>query len=266
LSTAAHNSARFTYISPAGNLSSATHTKHFNRGYVIDGGYFENYGAETALELANAAIKAIKAGDPEHPNKVKLVILQISSDPTLEKDRTLVRVDTRENDCAVSSFEPQKNKSDPADPANYLEFKDAVFGNKNEGEGYVLPWVNELSAPFVGIMSVREAHGTIAAEELASSVCKGKSDERRAVQNQPKINVVADVTGSTTIGSPQSSLHFTHFAMCEVSTNGTPGVTPPLGWVLSDQTRHRFKDILDDCGNPDQLKGLVSALGLQLQP
>jgi hypothetical protein len=265
LSTAAHNSARFTYISPAGNLSSAPtdakQARPLNRGYVIDGGYFENYGAQTALELANAAIRAIEADDRDHKNKVKPVILQISSDPTLEQDRTLVRVDMKGNDCAVSSFEPQKIKSDPADPANYLELKDAVFGNKNEGEGYILPWANELSAPFVGIMSVREAHGTIAAEELAASACKGKSDERRAVQNQPKINVVADVTGS-----PQSPPHFVHFAMCEVSTNGKPGVTPPLGWVLSGQTRGRFEHILGDCGNPDQLTGLVSALGLQLQP
>jgi hypothetical protein len=72
---------------------------------------------------------------------------------------------------------------------------------------------------------------------------------------------VADVTGS-----PQSPPHFVHFAMCEVSTNGKPGVTPPLGWVLSGQTRGRFEHILGECGNPDQLTGLVSALGLQLQP
>jgi hypothetical protein len=263
LSTAAHNSARFTYISPAGSLSSATdatHTKHINRGYVIDGGYFENYGAETALELANAAIKAIEADDREHKNKVKPVILQISSDPTLDKDRTLVRVDMKGNECAVSSFEPQKTKSDPADPANYLEFQDAV------GESYILPWANELSAPLVGIMSVREAHGTIAAEELAASVCKGKRDERQAVQNQPKINVVADVAGSSATGSPPSPPHFAHLAMCQVSTDGKPGVTPPLGWVLSGQTRDRFQHILGDCENPDQLKGLVSALGLHLQP
>ncbi|HSY54864.1 MAG TPA: hypothetical protein VK834_00265 [Bradyrhizobium sp.] len=265
LSTAAHNSARFTYISPAGNLSSATKTEH-NRGYVIDGGYFENYGAETALELANKAIKAINdAVGPEHlkhQSKVKLVILQISSDPTLQSDRTLVRVDTQGNDCVVSSFEPEKVKSDPADPANYLEFKDAVFGNKNEGEGYVLPSANELSAPLVGIMSVREAHGTIAAEELASSVCEGKRNVQQAAQNQLPVNV-AEVTGSTKIESPP---HFAHLAMCQVSTKGTPGITPPLGWVLSDQTRDRFKDILDDCGNPDQLKELASALGLQLRP
>jgi len=119
-----------------------------------------------------------------------------------------------------------------------------------------------LSAPLVGIMSVREAHGTIAAEELASSVCEGKRNVQQAAQNQPPVNV-AEVTGSTKIESPP---HFAHLAMCQVSAKGTPGITPPLGWVLSDQTRDRFKDILDDCGNPDQLKELASALGLQLRP
>ena len=265
LSTAAHNSARFTYISPAGNLSSATdvtHTKHIDRGYVIDGGYFENYGAQTALELANAAIEAI---DPDH-QKVKLVILQISSDPTLEKDRTLVRVDTRGNDCVVSSFEPQTNKSDPADPANYLELIDPVLRHKNEGEGYVLSWENELSAPFVGIMSVREAHGTIAAEELASANCPAKRNPQRTAQNQPLVNVASGVTGTTKTQSKQSQPHFAHFAMCDVSENGTPDINPPLGWVLSKRTRDRFTEFLDHCGNDKELKGLDSALGLPVRP
>ena len=53
-STAAHNSARFTYVSPAGKLVSSR--KGQNRGYVIDGGYFENYGALTALELARQLV------------------------------------------------------------------------------------------------------------------------------------------------------------------------------------------------------------------
>ncbi len=47
-STAAHNSARFSYVSPAGDLGNGN-------GSVIDGGYFENYGALSALELARAA-------------------------------------------------------------------------------------------------------------------------------------------------------------------------------------------------------------------
>jgi hypothetical protein len=95
-SSAAHNSARFSYISPAGNLGrrkdpagdSKSHQKiepphetlipqdHPEQvpghplqqawtdlqqwlaawnGSVIDGGYFENYGTLTALELARAA-------------------------------------------------------------------------------------------------------------------------------------------------------------------------------------------------------------------
>jgi len=44
LSTAAHMSARFTYVSPAGRFASdGTH--------VVDGGYFENSGAATALDI-----------------------------------------------------------------------------------------------------------------------------------------------------------------------------------------------------------------------
>jgi hypothetical protein len=48
LSTAAHNSARFTYVSPAG-------TVHEDGGavgsHVVDGGYFENSGAQTAADV-----------------------------------------------------------------------------------------------------------------------------------------------------------------------------------------------------------------------
>jgi hypothetical protein len=51
-------------------------------------------------------------------------------------------------------------------------------------------------------------------------------------------------------------------AMCEKSSNGGVGISPPLGWVLSDTTRGKFKDILGDCGNPDELSGLETALGL----
>jgi hypothetical protein len=43
LSTAAHMSARFTFVSPAGLLPDASH--------VVDGGYFENAGATTAEEI-----------------------------------------------------------------------------------------------------------------------------------------------------------------------------------------------------------------------
>jgi hypothetical protein len=44
LSTAAHLSARFTYVSPAARFKS-------DRTHAVDGGYFENSGATTALDI-----------------------------------------------------------------------------------------------------------------------------------------------------------------------------------------------------------------------
>ena len=52
---------------------------------MIDGGYFENYGALTALELARAAEAVLIA----QKAKVKLVILMISSDPELSSNELI---------------------------------------------------------------------------------------------------------------------------------------------------------------------------------
>jgi hypothetical protein len=51
LSTAAHNSARFTYVSPAGTIRNDACDPS---GHVVDGGYFENSGALTAADIVHA--------------------------------------------------------------------------------------------------------------------------------------------------------------------------------------------------------------------
>ena len=71
LSTAAHNSARFPIVSPAGEIRN-------------DGGYFENYGALGAMELA----QAIRAIEP----KLAPFVLVISNDPDEDPDLTKVDV------------------------------------------------------------------------------------------------------------------------------------------------------------------------------
>jgi hypothetical protein len=86
LSTAVHNGARFTYVSPAGTLSAKLGpSAKANRevtGQIIDGGYFENFGADTATDLLVALMNAMrKQAGPDiriHP-----VVIQISSDPRL---------------------------------------------------------------------------------------------------------------------------------------------------------------------------------------
>ena len=47
MKTAMHNSARFTYMSPAGRLRTPAAE---DRGHVVDGGYFENSGAATTFQ------------------------------------------------------------------------------------------------------------------------------------------------------------------------------------------------------------------------
>jgi hypothetical protein len=68
-STAAHNSARFTYLSPAGTLPDGTH--------LVDGGYFENFGAVTARELLKAAVDRWRG-------RIRPIAILISNDPELE--------------------------------------------------------------------------------------------------------------------------------------------------------------------------------------
>jgi hypothetical protein len=165
-------------------------------------------------------------------------------------------------DAAVSAlmvfFQPSsKSAAREPDPSNYLEVA------KNEGEGFVLSPANELSAPLVGIMSVRQAHGTLAAAELAASLCQ-TMETPQAMANSLKRQTANDATGSIpniTAAAAREAPHFAHLAMCDKAENGQQPVIPPLGWVLSDITRKRFTSILKACGNGPELTRLEEALG-----
>lgn len=69
LSTAASNSARFPVISPPGSIMRDGNI--LDR--IVDGGYFENYGAQSALELAQAMVEV----EP----RLAPFVLVISNDP-----------------------------------------------------------------------------------------------------------------------------------------------------------------------------------------
>jgi len=78
LSTTLHNSARFPYIDAAGNIRLPTaQAPLVDR--IVDGGYFENFGAATAADLLQSLRRSSWA-----PRIVPIVI-QISSDPALLK-------------------------------------------------------------------------------------------------------------------------------------------------------------------------------------
>jgi hypothetical protein len=73
LSAAAHLSARFTYVSPAGKFPpDGTH--------VVDGGYFENSGATTALDILREITREMGPGSDLGDTIPKLIM--ISNNPT----------------------------------------------------------------------------------------------------------------------------------------------------------------------------------------
>lgn len=230
-STAAHNSARFTYVSPAGELvrrePEAESEERF--GLLLDGGYFENYGAITALQITRHALAAL---DPE---PVRPVIVLISSDPgLLERDRS--RVHEREDFC--------RGESDP-----FLRFDPG-----DRESDYLLP--NEMIAPVAGVLAGREAHGTLALKELARSVCFEPDDDRRREEpDQGDVTVQAPAPIEPAAGPADTTPVFAHFVMCKLEGD----TAPPLGWVLSASARTMIHDMIGDpeddvCGNRGELE------------
>lgn len=72
MSTAANNSARFPIIGPAGTITGEPLDR------IVDGGYFENFGATTAQDLLQSLTRHCGRTNTCRAN---LVVIQISSDP-----------------------------------------------------------------------------------------------------------------------------------------------------------------------------------------
>jgi hypothetical protein len=77
VSTAAHNSARFPYIDAAGTLITAGFGM---TDRIVDGGYFENFGAGSIYDL----LRALNSREIRGDRKIKFFVIQITSDPELE--------------------------------------------------------------------------------------------------------------------------------------------------------------------------------------
>jgi hypothetical protein len=79
VSTAVHNSARFSYVSPAGRID---RQDGIGRGSLVDGGYFENSGLASLNELRHAIelILRSRSASGVHP-PVRIVALYLCNDP-----------------------------------------------------------------------------------------------------------------------------------------------------------------------------------------
>jgi hypothetical protein len=141
LDTAALNSARFPFISPAGSI------RNRDRAIVdriVDGGYFENYGALSAKEIAIAIHAAQPALAP--------VVVVISNDP----DDIL----TLDDDAVASEA---KIKADLKNQRNLQEKKARATANGNEP-------VTDIVTPLITVANTRTAHGILGVDQLPSTL------------------------------------------------------------------------------------------------
>ena len=127
LSTAAHMSARFTFVSPAGRFADGTH--------IVDGGYFENSAATTALEIVTR-VKDVCA--QEHIANVDVKVIMISNDP-------------RKGSIAIAPAKPGPERSEP-------KRSKPVTTNGQ--------FLGEITAPLYTLLNTRDARGTYAQKAI----------------------------------------------------------------------------------------------------
>ena len=138
VTTAAHNSARFPFISPAGSVRNRD---HIIVDRIVDGGYFENYGALSAKELA----LAVHVIQPE----LAPFVLVISNDP----DDLL----NPANDSDTAARERRK-----AQREQQLK-KARASVNRSEP-------ATDIVTPVSTVANARNAHGILGVDELRSSL------------------------------------------------------------------------------------------------
>jgi hypothetical protein len=127
LSTAAHMSARFTFVSPAGRFPDGSH--------IVDGGYFENSAATTALEIVSR-IKEVCAHDGIANVDVKVIM--ISNDP-------------RKGSIAIA---PAKPGPEPPGPKRTKPMT-------KQGQ-----FLGEVTAPLYTLLNTRNVRGTYAQKAI----------------------------------------------------------------------------------------------------
>lgn len=204
MATAVTNSARFPFISPAGRFVSSK--KMGGNAYqVIDGGYFENYGARTVWELARA-IEELNAQDPTL-NVVPIVVV-ISNDVETDQPPRLYASSCRTmmEDLAIDGSQITIRCDEPVRTAqcSAVEYAGLISAAQAEDRSIV----PQSMAPLLGLAATRSAHGRDALNILKRDFCKAET----AAPNDP-------------------SMRMFHIALPR--PNASKGEAAPMNWVLN---------------------------------
>ncbi|WP_426270345.1 hypothetical protein ACN9MB_00090 [Dyella kyungheensis] len=150
LSEVVLNSARFTYVSPAGTLE--THLANPpvpNRMQLVDGGYFENSGSTTLLEL----MRLLRSKAKQQGLSLRFIVIHISNDPLM------------------SDFIEQHDAAHPM--PFYSAACPSVPGVVHE------PVSGEAIAPLNALLDTRSARGEYARVQLLDALRPDAADPAR---------------------------------------------------------------------------------------
>lgn len=204
LATAVTNSARFPFISPAGRFVSAGPLRPTSY-QIIDGGYFENYGARTVWELGRA-IEDLNADDPSL--NVVPVIVVVSNDlvadqmPRQKNGRCRKMLeDTAEDGTQITI------RCDEPRPAEE-ECVEAVQAGSATLKPQDQSIVPQSMAPIFGLAATRTAHGRDALNIVRRDFCRSLTHE----DGDPRVRMI-------------------HIALPKPEPEN--GEAAPMNWVLN---------------------------------
>jgi hypothetical protein len=154
ISTAVNNTARFPYLEPAGELlrlstgvaaEAAVATASGAAEELIDGGYFENEGLQTAIDLADW-LSAKSGSDLARGREVRPIIVQATGDGSVVTRDQIVRCDSRPDDPAIVSVTRRPS---------------------------------QLLAPLLGLYNVRGGHSAVLLRDAPQAYCPGDGNQEK---------------------------------------------------------------------------------------
>ena len=182
MATAVTNSARFPFISPAGRFVSAGPAG--STAYqIIDGGYFENYGARTAWEIARA-IEDLNAQDPSL-DVVPIVVVvsnDLDADQPPRKSEGVCR--TMLEDVHANGTQVTIGCDDPRPAERCVATQMAGMTNGLKPQDQTI--VPQSMAPIFGLAATRTAHGRDALNILRRDFCRAQTGE----EGDPKVRMI----------------------------------------------------------------------------
>jgi hypothetical protein len=211
LSSAVHLSARFTYVSPAARVCKGPREDCAHEdvwGRVVDGGYHENSGALTAMDILRVINRAqldAALGDPTLAGKLLLEprVVLVTNDPG--SARLCESFSTKPDAAALAALE-QKQKTQQTE-AERVPHQPRY-------------WLSEIMSPLDALLNTRVARGTHARRTVADAAAAGTKTLKEDCEDKDR--------GRT---------NTLEFAM-------PYGKSPALGWFLVSESQELMHNAL----------------------